>query len=680
MRAPSRRVLATALFGVVVAEFAVLLVEWLATGLGFAVARDTFLISNATIGGASAVCGFLIARQRPDHRIGWLMLAVGIAQTTTAAVTPAFVHAVLTSGGPADHARTWSTTYSLAWPWSPALLLPLALLHFPDGRLTGRPARIAAAALALNAPLQMLLFSADPNPLNTAPELAIAADGRAASWLRIPALVSTPWLGMLSDAVLALAYGTALLLLGQRYRRGDSRARQQLLWLLLAVFLAVVAVAFERFPGTLAHGGLPILSTLALGLIPIAITIAVVRYQLLDIRMVWSRTLTYLLLSAAVAVSYIALVRLGAQLLQQQAGLGTSVLAALVVAVAFGPVRVRLQRAVNRLLYGERGDPVRAAAAVTASLAEGARRPVDVLPAVCDALRLPYAALVDGDRLLGEHGRRPEHVEAVPLLLAGDRVGELRVGARSGERTMARADRAVLELVAVPIGVALRASRLADDVQDSRRAIVTAREEERRRLRHELHDGLGPVLTGIAFQADAVVNLADRDPGEVRRLGEDMRSSVAATIEDVRQLIYELRPVALDELGLVEALRRHAARLDGRNGSSLSVVVTAPPALPRLPAAVEVAAYRIATEALTNVVRHAGASTAEVRIDLDESSALRVVVQDDGARVANGSRWRPGEGLASMRERAVELGGSFAAEPTAAGGRVSARFPLPGAP
>ena len=227
--------------------------------------------------------------------------------------------------------------------------------------------------------------------------------------------------------------------------------------------------------------------------------------------------------------------------------------------------------------------------------------------------------------------------------------------------------------MAVPIGVALRANALSEAVQVSRRAIVAGREEERRRLRRDLHDGLGPVLTGIAFQADAVVNLAATDPQQVRELGAEIRAAVGEAISDVRHLIYQLRPAALDELGLVEAVRRHAQRLDRRaDGGPLSTRVTAAE-LPTLPAAVEVTAYRIATEALTNVARHSTAAHAEVVID-HAVGELRLTICDDGAGAVG--PWAPGVGLQSLRERAAELGGTFEAAPTSAGGRVSALLPV----
>lgn len=225
--------------------------------------------------------------------------------------------------------------------------------------------------------------------------------------------------------------------------------------------------------------------------------------------------------------------------------------------------------------------------------------------------------------------------------------------------------------MAAPLGVALRAQALSDAVQQSRRELVAAREEERRRLRRDLHDGLGPALTGIGFRADAVMNLAG-DP--VRPLAAEIRAIVDTAIADVRRLINQLHPSALDDVGLVEAVRRHAALVDRRgDGSPLRVTVEADQVPDALPAAVEVTAYRIVTEALTNVARHSRAGEAEVRISGD-AQTLRLSIVDDGPAV-NG-RWVPGVGLTSMRERVAELGGTLVAEGTAAGGRVQTCLPL----
>jgi two-component system NarL family sensor kinase len=639
----------------------------LVAGITYQTTRDSFAIPNWVIGSSCAACGGLIAWNRPRNRLGWFLLGAGITQAGTAAVTPWLIHA-LQDGGPV---KLLSTLYSAAWPLSVSLFIPLAVLYFPDGKLPGRLSAVAVIVAIVNAPVQVLLFSADPNPLPTVPGLGLETSDRAESWLSISFFAGHPGLQLASDVALGLVLLTGVAGLAVRYRRGTEKARRQLLWLLLAATIAVGLIASSRLGGPVEDTGFPIILLTLIALIPISMAIAVLRYQLFDIRLVWARTVTYVLLTAAVAATYLLVVEVADRLLR---GVGASVLATLVVAVGFNPVRVRLQRQVDRLLYGERADPVRAAASVTARLADAAEQPADVLPAVCHALRLPYAALSGAAGLLGEYGVRPERVETVMLRHAGEQVGELTVGVRSGEKQLGAADRAVLDLMAVPIGVALRAQALSEAVQLSRREIVGTREEERRRLRRDLHDGLGPMLTGLGFRADAVVNLAD-DADRVRSLGADIREGIDAAIVDVRRLIYRLQPTALDEVGLVEAVRRHAQLLDRRvDGMPLEVTVESGPALPRLPAAVEVAAYRIVTEALTNVARHSGATRVEVRIDEDEPGELALTVSDDGPAV-NGA-WVPGVGLRSMLERVTELGGRMLAEPTPSGGRVHADLPF----
>jgi two-component system NarL family sensor kinase len=373
--------------------------------------------------------------------------------------------------------------------------------------------------------------------------------------------------------------------------------------------------------------------------------------------------------------TYVVVVEIVTRLVGPADGLASSVAATVVVAAAFDPVRVRLQREVDALLYGDRGDPVRAVSSVTEQLAGGGDRTGDVLPAVCRALKLPWAALAVDDEVVGETGSRPALVESFPLRHAGRGVGELRVGVRSGEARLAPSDRAVLELMALPIGVALHAEALSTAVRRSRQEIVAAREEERRRLRRDLHDGLASVLTGVAFQADAVITLADGgDRARIAALGEDIRGGVTGALADVRRLINELHPAALHELGLVEAVRRHAQRLTRGDPAPLAFAVDdADDEVGDLPAAVEVAAYRILVEALTNVARHSQATRAEVEIRRGDHD-LVVGVRDNGP--GNATAWRTGLGLASMLERAEELGGLVVAAPSPDGGRVEARLPL----
>jgi signal transduction histidine kinase len=202
---------------------------------------------------------------------------------------------------------------------------------------------------------------------------------------------------------------------------------------------------------------------------------------------------------------------------------------------------------------------------------------------------------------------------------------------------------------------------------------VATREEERRRLRRDLHDGLGAQLAGLNVQAGTLRRLIPRDPAAADELVVELRDELRGAIADIRRLVYDLRPPALDDLGLVEALRRLAERY-GSEDVQLRVLVEALENVPPLPAAVEVAVYRITQEALTNVVRHAQARTCVVRLTADEDVALEI--NDDGAGIPKDRG--AGVGLSSMRERASELGGRCVVESAPKGGtRVLVRLPLP---
>ena len=648
--------------GLAVALFAVAVGEAAAAGVGVALAGMTltdavgsFLVTNIAIGLSCAVSGVLIAWQRPRNPVGWLLAAAGLFQTMTAAAAP-FTVAARDQGWSAPVTRTLTTMFLYGWPWSIGLLLPLALLLFP----TGTPPGPGWRWLLFVSPVAGLVFVV----ASGAAPGGVDGTGQLTGWLVLPNYEDLAWLWQTASFVVLGTYVAALVGLVVRYRRGDERLRRQLLWLCLALLLAVVVLALW---GPLVPG-LAVLNLLVIAAIPVSMTIAVLRYQLLDIRLVLSRTVLYVLLSAGVVGAYLALVAIADRVLRVDAGLGASAVVTLLIAVGFNPVRVRLQRVVDRALYGDRADPVRAVARMGKQMAVGGQD--DMLRAVIDALRLPYAALRIGGHERACSGVAPQRLHTVPLSYQNERVGELVVGARSGQHRLTGADQAALELLAAPLAVAAHATTLSEDLQRSRERIVTSREEERRRLRRDLHDGLGPALTGMAFQADAAKNLVRSDPGKTEELLTRLRDEVAEAIADVRRLVYALHPPALDQLGLAEALRRYIEQLDA---SAPIVTADAPETLAPLPAAVEVAAYRIATEAITNALRHANAQHIKLRVDLT-GHALLITVDDDGP--GNAEAWTPGVGLTSMRERAAEIGGTVTAGPEPHGGRVIARLPV----
>ncbi len=312
-----------------------------------------------------------------------------------------------------------------------------------------------------------------------------------------------------------------------------------------------------------------------------------------------------------------------------------------------------------------RQDPVRAVAEIGSSLGQGGL--TGALHVLCSSLHLPWALIEVDDRVLAAHGRREGPAYAIPLSL-GEVAGRLTVGLRRGERAIARRDEELLGLVSGSLSVAVQANQFAEDLESARLALVTAREEERRSLGRDLHDGLGPVLTGVTLLGDAARRIVVTDPNGAAALLAEMGLQTTAAVNEIRRLASELRPPALDSLGLVGALEQHARMLE-------PIHVSVYGRLPQLPAAIEVAAYRIATEALTNAVRHSSATSVDVQLD-SSPSHVHLCVTDNGSSV-NGA-WVKGVGLTSMRERAAELGGTFVAGPVADGGRVEVAIPWGG--
>jgi two-component system NarL family sensor kinase len=684
---PRRRaaaLVAVGLAALVLAELIAEAVAALSAGTSFAGAVSGFMVTNGAMGLTFAACGLLLAWHRPRYPLGWLFLAAGVGSSTSAS-TAALTYLGVAQDWPDAVLRTFGALFIYSWPFSIGLFLPLALLLFPDGR----PASPRWRWVVWAAGAEGLLFvasSADPSPLTISGRMLHP-------YLSIPhyATFAPLWaVGNIGWAVILVAVITSLVI---RYRRGGDTERRQLLWLLL-VGLAVLAYGGVLW-GILGTG--PILGLFVIALIPVAVTVAVLRYRLLDIRLVVSRTLLYGLLTVAAAGAYIGLVALIDALVRTRVSLDGAVAASIVVAIGFNPARARLQRFIDRGLYGDRRDPVRAVSRVGERLAGAGASGAGltgVLEALCESLRLPFAAARHGTTEVAAYGTPPAQLYTVGLSHGGSRIGELIVGLRAGQRQLSPPDRAVLELLAGPLAVALHATALSAALQQSRVSIVAAREEERRRLRRDLHDGLGPALTGIAFKADAARNTLAGQPEMAGDLLVALRGDCSAAIADIRRLVYGLRPPALDDLGLLGSLRQQSDHLL-RPGDSegIAVRLDAPDGLPPLPAAVEVAAYRIITEAMNNAARHSSASRVEVRLAVDGVSGLTIEVADNGQGPADGAAshgalshgalshgagggWSPGFGLTSMAERAAELGGTCQAGPGQGGGLVTAVLPL----
>jgi two-component system, NarL family, sensor kinase len=487
--------------------------------------------------------------------------------------------------------------------------------------------------------------------------------------------------GQLTLLPTVITFVAAPFLLVVRWRGAGAEDRRLLQGVCWAVgFIVVTDVVIWVIPEAL--GGMPLLPWTIEALtglpFPIVVAAAIVRHGAFDFDVVVRRSLVYGGLTVAVILVYVVTAAAIGAVIGSASPFATSLLATGVAALAALPIRDALQTGVTRFVYGDRDEPVRAIRRLGERLdlsVDPASMPRIVVDTVADALRLSYVGLELGTppngQLAAERGTRPAATVDRSLTFQGQPVGRLIVAARGPSEPLSPSDLRLLDDLAQQVGVAAHAALLTEDLRASRERLVTAREEERRRLRRDLHDGLGPALAAIGMRAGAAESLVRDDPERAATLLAELQAEITAAVADVRRLVDELRPPAIDEVGLVGALRLAADRLESPGSPTL--VVESEGRLPDLPAAVEVAAYRIGTEAMTNAVRHAGAATCSLR--LVGGPELTVVVEDDGRGLP--VERRVGVGLNSMRERAAELGGECRVEPRPGGGtRVIARLPL----
>ena len=517
--------------------------------------------------------------------------------------------------------------------------------------------------------------------------------------------------GRPADVTASVFLLLTLVAIAYQYRSTDSDVtRRQMRWLVLAALVVGGTALFFYFLPPLL--GVPALDANLIGMLgvlfPLAVAIAILRQNLFDIDTLLNRALVYGVLTAIVLLLYTILVGAMSVLFQTQSNWLFALLATGIVAILFQPLREHLQKWINRLMYGQRDEPFEVLAGLGQRL-EDTLSPEMALPTVVETvaqtLKLPYAAIAlpdeEGLQPVVSYGKPVSDPVAFPLIHQGETVGQLWVAPRSPGEKFNDADDRLLQNIARQAGTAVYAVQLTHDLQESRRRLVTAREEERRRLRRDLHDGLGPSLAALHLQSGVLRRLIRTDPETAEQLVDEFRNDIRTTIDDIRRVAYELRPPALDELGLAAAVRSQAERWKTANGEEpaakeqgdgatpLQVAVEAPETLPPLPAAVEVAAYRIIQEALANVANHARAGRCQVRMYLESgktprgnegqgrqpNSLLVVEIIDDG--VGLDDRRRSGIGLLSMRERAQELGGECIVETQPGGGtRVRAELPV----
>ena len=643
------------------------------------------LIILVSLVGVWIVTGALIISRHPQHPVGWL-LCFGLifsALDMFSAGYAAYDTYVLSNSLPGvDLALIWLKLDNLG-PYG-LVTFTLIVLLFPDGRFLSpgwrRVAWTAVGMLLIFLPLQAVEpGSADPSFLPT----RINPLGASASlWAFLKPLMWTTF------SVLVLCYGTAFVSLIIRLRSSSGDVRQQIKWLtfpagLFGIFFLLFTIGIAVRASEAIQGAILAFGQLAVAGMVIAIAFAIFKYRLYDVDLILNRTLVYAALTASVVLIYILIVGGVGTFFQAQGNLIIALFATGLVAVLFQPLREWFQRRVNKLIYGERDDPIEALSRLGKQMEVAL--PLDqVLPAlvktIAQTLKLPYVGIIQKEQPDVTFGQETENSVSFPFTFQGKISGLLLASPRSLGESFSSAETRLLQNLARQAGVVVRNAQLTADLQRSRQILVTAREEERHRLRRDLHDGIGPTMAGLTLKLDAARDLvsSNLESGNKEELEEaiqllsELKTQTQETVQNIRHIVHTLRPPSLDVLGLVPALQAHFGQV--ATPRSLSVqMITAPQNFPRLSAAVEVAAYRIVLEAVTNVINHAQAELCEVSLIL-ENGNLKMQIKDDGSGLLKTRNH--GIGLDSMRERAEELGGRFDISSSSQGTQVRAEIPV----
>ncbi|SMD27230.1 sensor histidine kinase [Kibdelosporangium aridum] len=611
-----------------------------------------------------AAMGFLVTWRKPRNLVGWALVTIAAWDGFMALMT-ALVGAFDSPDDPA--ARLFEAIQHAGWSppiWAIATLLPLI---YPDGRLPSKRwwwavgfASFGIVAYLVGGTLSEGVHGSKYTVHNPAavPEL----QGFATF------LVET------SEVILIAASVIALIGLGVRWRRStgvQARRLSLLFWVLLFGGAQAVLRNFVAMPIVVDH----ILEVLAAALVPTAVAVAVTRDRLYDLDLAVRRAIVGLVVTVTLLACYLGLYAS----LSFITPIDTAFEAGIVGAAIF-PIALLLTRWVRQVAWGRRVDIVEAVTALGQRMRdriEVSEVPAAVCEEIVNSLHLRFARLEletpDGGRTLAEV-RKCADDEAEPVTFVlwhrGTVVGRLLVGAPEGRTHLDEMLTQALASLADQVAPVVAALRLDEELLRSREQLVTAREEERGRLSRDLHDDVGPTLAGIRLQLDAVrAKLPDDAPAI--ELMDRAVTAIHDALGIVRRVAYRLRPPELETLGLVGALRELALFL---SAPTLKVETQLPDDVSALSQSIEVAAYRIVAEALTNVVKHAKATSASVSLSINGEGVV-VEIQDDGVGLPTDAGSR-GMGLKFMAQRAQEIAGQFSCQSTEHGTLVRAVLPL----
>lgn len=604
-------------------------------------------LANLFVVGAA---GLTVAVARPRNSIGWLLLVAVFLQMISL-ISAAYAQASYVDGQPEFGA--FFAAWLASWTWFPSLALPAAVLPsiYPTGLPETRGRRLLTWAGIAGIVGMCAALGLGPD-----------APGEAVAGLRLPYPEPPAWIGaaVLIPTALALAVAVVGGLLAATVRaiRAEDPERQQLLWLLVPLWPYVVGYFFPVpwwLPGYAFVG--------------VAVAIGVLRYRLLDIDVVVRRTLFYVPLVVLVAFAVAGVSTAIARV--TPSGPLPLLASAAVVAVLIGPVSGSLRRGVDRFMLGVRADPVSAVGNVVGrgELATAGDPVSTVLEAMVEAVGVEYAGVVDTTgETMAEVGSEPATTLRLTLREHGEWLGDLVIAAPRDT-----AGRRIADALVPHVASVVRNQKLTAELDAERARAVTATITERERIRSDLHDGLGPSLSGISLGLQAADAAMSGDQSAARAILGRTRAEADTAVHEVRRALEALGPAGLDHCHLAVAIREAADRLgfDGESGPSFECVSAEMSPLPR---DVEETAYRITGEALHNVAQHANATRCDVLLT-DEAGVLEVRISDDGIGLA-GPRAH-GVGLESMRRRARAAGGncSISSRP-AAGTVIRVRLPV----
>ena len=681
----------------VVASLVLLVVDWKA--IDSPNTSQAPWIANAIIVGA---LGVLIVTRRSRNPIGWLLLAIAFGNATNVLAFFIAIRGLLTGASPTGWVE-WPTWFYSQTGGIGAFLLVFLIFFFPNGKLPSRRWRWVACT-ALSASLVLVAGSMiSPATTQLSPRLP-----------SIPNPIVVPALGGITNGttftvaplVLILVALTAVVV---RLRKSRGVDRSQLRWfayvavgsLIVVVAGYPVGVVNSSFGSDISGAGFSLGLALA---IPVTIGLAVMRYGLYDIDVFISRTLVYGSLAVFITAVYVG-IAVGIGTLVGSGGkpnLALSILATAIVALGFQPLRERIQKVANRLVYGRRATPYEVLSEFSGRVAETYAAD-EVLPRMAQVLQegtgaesatvwlrgtaelRPAATFPNGERdkqaLFMSNGTLPaieDATRSVEVRHQGELLGALSVSKRRGE-TLTPIEEKLVDDLAHQAGLVLKNVGLSADLQAqldelraSRQRLVSAQDLERRRLERNLHDGAQQHLVALKVKLGLAEILLTRDPEKARTTLEQLKGDADEALETLRDLARGIYPPLLAEKGLVVALQSQARK------STVPVDVMAE-GVERYAQDVEATAYFCVLEALQNVQKYAGASSVVVRLHGD-AGGLTFDVSDDGAGFDPPTVHR-GAGLVNMADRLDALGGCLAVSSkpgagTTIGGSIGVSTPV----